>query len=395
MKKGFKIAAAVVVIAAAAGLIFTRINKPKEELQTKELPAVTLTQPSSGSIASEESLIGSIQPSDTYYVMPKVAGELLEVYVSNGDTVNAGDPIARIDVKDQLDAAEIQLSAATSQRDSAQVQANTATDALNRMTPLYQAGDISAQEYESTQAQATAAQNAVKAAQSSVDAAQLQVNNLKDYATVTAPAAGTVQNTAMTVNATVAQSTQLCMITGAGAKTVDFNVTEEMLNNLEMGREVVVEKQGSEYHGAVSDIGSVANAQTGLFPIEATLTDAQALPDGTSCKVRVTAEQHDHTMLIPLDCVFYAAGESYVYTYDEAAGEVHKAVITTDLSDDKNIEVADGLNGSDKIVSSWTDELYDGAKVRIIDENGNVIGGETDASREAAETTAAQTTEAQ
>jgi hypothetical protein len=38
----------------------------------------------------------------------------------------------------------------------------------------------------------------------------------------------------------------------------------------------------------------------------------------------------------------------------------------------KKDQVLDGITTSDKIVSSWTQDIFDGASVRIIDENGNI-----------------------
>lgn len=381
MKKQIKIAIGAVVVLGFAGLVATRMMKPQEEIQTKGLPAVTLTTATEGSIEQTTSLMGTVQPSDTYYITPKVAGELVEIYVQNGQSVEAGAPIAKIDNQKQIDAAKSQMEAANASVQAASQQAATAQDAVNRMTPLYESGDISVQSYNQTANSAKAAASQVDAAKAQAASAKLNYESQVEFATVTAPAAGVVQNQNMTLHGMVSQSSQLCVITGTGAKVVRFNVTEDVLQNLTLGQTVTVEKNGSSYSGTVTKLTKLVDPQSGLFPVEATLSGADALSDGSSTKLSLVAAKADHTLLVPVDAVYYSGGNPYVYTYEN--GVVKRVFITTGISDDQNVEVTDGLDGTEQIVNSWTDDIYDGAEVRIADENGQTSG---DASTGAATT---------
>ena len=386
MKKQIKIAIGAVVVLGFAGLVATRMMKPQEEIQTKGLPAVTLTTATEGSIEQTTSLMGTVQPSDTYYITPKVAGELVEIYVQNGQSVEAGAPIAKIDNQKQIDAAKSQLEAANASVQAASQQAATAQDAVNRMTPLYESGDISVQSYNQTANSAKAAASQVDAAKAQAASAKLNYESQVEFATVTAPAAGVVQNQNMTLHGMVSQSSQLCVITGTGAKVVKFNVTEEVLQNLTLGQTVTVEKNGSSYSGTVTKLTKLVDPQSGLFPVEATLSGADALSDGSSTKLSLVAAKADHTLLVPVDAVYYSGGNPYVYTYEN--GVVKRVFITTGISDDQNVEVTDGLDGTEQIVNSWTDDIYDGAEVRIADANGQTTG-DTSADAETTETSAA------
>lgn len=381
MKKQIKIAIGAVVVLGFAGLVATRMLKPQEEIQTKGLPTVTLTTATEGSIEQTTSLMGTVQPSDTYYITPKVAGELVEIYVQNGQSVEAGAPIAKIDNQKQIDAAKSQLEAANASVQAASQQAATAQDAVNRMTPLYESGDISVQSYNQTANSAKAAASQVDAAKAQAASAKLNYESQVEFATVTAPAAGVVQNQNMTLHGMVSQSSQLCVITGTGAKVVKFNVTEDVLQNLTLGQTVTVEKNGSSYSGTVTKLTKLVDPQSGLFPVEATLSGADALSDGSSTKLSLVAAKADHTLLVPVDAVYYSGGNPYVYTYEN--GVVKRVFITTGISDDQNVEVTDGLDGTEQIVNSWTDDIYDGAEVRIADANGQTTG---DTSTDAATT---------
>ena len=368
MKKPVKIAIGAVIVLGFAGLVATRMMKPQEEMQTKGLPAVTLTTATEGSIEQTTALMGTVQPSDTYYITPKVAGELVEIYVQNGQSVEEGAPIAKIDNQKQIDAAKSQMEAANASVQAASQQAATAQDAVNRMTPLYESGDISVQSYNQTANSAKAAASQVDAAKAQAASAKLNYETQVEFATVTAPAAGVVQNQNMTLHGMVSQSSQLCVITGTGAKVVKFNVTEDVLQNLTLGQTVTVEKNGSSYSGTVTKLTKLVDPQSGLFPVEATLSGADALSDGSSTKLSLVAAKADHALLVPVDAVYYSGGNPYVYTYEN--GLVKRVFITTGISDDQYYEVTDGLDGTEQIVNSWTDDIYDGAEVRIVDANG-------------------------
>ena len=368
MKKQVKIAIGAVIVLGFAGLVATRMMKPQEEMQTKGLPAVTLTTATEGSIEQTTALMGTVQPSDTYYITPKVAGELVEIYVQNGQSVEEGAPIAKIDNQKQIDAAKSQMEAANASVQAASQQAATAQDAVNRMTPLYESGDISVQSYNQTANSAKAAASQVDAAKAQAASAKLNYETQVEFATVTAPAAGVVQNQNMTLHGMVSQSSQLCVITGTGAKVVKFNVTEDVLQNLTMGQIVTVEKNGTSYSGTITKLTKLVDPQSGLFPVEATLSGAGALSDGSSTKLSLVAAKADHALLVPVDAVYYSGGNPYVYTYEN--GLVKRVFITTGISDDQYYEVTDGLDGTEQIVNSWTDDIYDGAEVRIVDANG-------------------------
>ena len=368
MKKQVKIAIGAVIVLGFAGLVATRMMKPQEEMQTKGLPAVTLTTATEGSIEQTTALMGTVQPSDTYYITPKVAGELVEIYVQNGQSVEEGAPIAKIDNQKQIDAAKSQMEAANASVQAASQQAATAQDAVNRMTPLYESGDISVQSYNQTANSAKAAASQVDAAKAQAASAKLNYETQVEFATVTAPAAGVVQNQNMTLHGMVSQSSQLCVITGTGAKVVKFNVTEDVLQNLTMGQTVTVEKNGTSYSGMITKLTKLVDPQSGLFPVEATLSGAGALSDGSSTKLSLVAAKADHALLVPVDAVYYSGGNPYVYTYEN--GLVKRVFITTGISDNQYYEVTDGLDGTEQIVNSWTDDIYDGAEVRIVDANG-------------------------
>ncbi|MGI5946818.1 MAG: efflux RND transporter periplasmic adaptor subunit [Lachnospiraceae bacterium] len=348
MKKRTKIIIGVVIAGILAAAVVPRFLKPAEVTEQVTIPVVKAEIPQTGTITLSKEVIGTVEPSDIIYVMPKVAGEILEIYVNPGDIVEAGQPLCRIDNK-QIDSSKISL-------DAAKVAMDTANANLARMQVLYASGDISAQAFEQVQ---TSAQSASL----QYDGAKLAYDLQVEYSTVTAPIAGKIESSTMALHNTVAQSSQLCVITGEGGKKVTFSVADSLRNALSLGDEIVMEKQGTEYAGTVTEIGSMVNPQTGLFDIEASVDNGETLAPGVKIQLSVVSDKSENVMTLPVDCVYYDGGNAYVYTYEN--GTVHKVPVEVGIYDSERAEIVSGISADNLVITTWTSELTEGAAVTL------------------------------
>ena len=93
-------------------------------------------------------------------------------------------------------------------------------------------------------------------------------------------------------------------------------------------------------------------------------------------------------MTIPVDAVYYSGGNAYVYLYED--GKAKKASIEVGINDDDYVEVTGGLSADDLVVSTWSNNLYEGADIQLSG-SGDGAGGETPAAdNSAAGSSAAQ-----
>lgn len=372
---------------ALAGGAAYRLTRPEEAVETTPLPTVSVTSPEIASIGIESSLIGQMVPGDLYYVTPKAAGEIREIYVEQGDFVEEGDPICEIDNQKQIDAAKISLDSAQVSVDTYQDSVATAKTNLDRMAALLNTGDISSQTYEQTKAAYDQAAAGLEGAKLQLEAAQLQYDTQVEYATVTAPVSGKIESESMEINALAAQSTQLCVISGDSAKKVQFGVTDRLLPAFSLGETIRVEKQGETYEGTISSISTMVSAASGLYPLEATVADNGAIPAGASVKVYFTSEKAEDVLTVPTDAIYYDGGKNYVYTVSEISkeelsdngsgtvaavmegntpAEVHKIEVETGLSDGERTEIRSGISQEDTVILTWTNQLYEGAQVQVL-----------------------------
>ena len=353
MKKGVKIVIVLLILLGVAFLVGRRVLKPKEEVEHTQLPLATGISVEKGDLSITESLVGTIEASEQYALASKVSGEVLEIYAENGAELKKGDKIARLDNQKQIDAAKYTL-------EQAQAQAKAASDARNRLASLQASGDISAQDYESADAQA-------KAAEAQVKAAKLNYDTQVEFATITAPADGVLQNSILVKDAMIPQGTQIASLMGNGKQQLVFSATEELMKNLSLGQEVKVEKGQEQYTGSITEISGVMNAQTGLFTVKANLENS-SLPEGSRVKLTVTKDSRTGVNLLPLSVIYYDNGSPYVYLLEKGEGEngtIKKQFIELGLQGEEKVEILSGLSEKDLVVSSWNNEMYDGAKVRL------------------------------
>ena len=120
-KRKIAVAAAAVVLCGLIGMRFLQ-KEPVSNYETR--PTVRVENPERRDIVLYTDLTGLIEPQSRAVVMPKMAGEVLEVYFQAGDTVTAGQALCRID-SDALTALRISM-------ESAQVAMNDANSTLQR-----------------------------------------------------------------------------------------------------------------------------------------------------------------------------------------------------------------------------------------------------------------------
>ncbi|MDO4439361.1 MAG: efflux RND transporter periplasmic adaptor subunit [Eubacteriales bacterium] len=374
---------------AACAVIFViavifRIMKPEEPMDTKPLSTVSTAFPEVKDIDIETGLVGTILPSNMYYVIPKTQGEVIEIYVEQGQIVEKGAPICKIDNQKQIDSAKIQL-------DSAKVQLNTAREAYkttlanyNRMSALLQTGDVSVQAFEQTKTGLEQAKAAVEGAELALQGAELNYNTQLEFSMPTAPAAGKVESETMELNQMVAPGNPICIISGEGAMEVQFSVTDRLLQSIKVGDKVRIEKQGSEYAGAITEIATVPGQQTGLYLVEASVEGDAVFTPGSNVNVYFRSGGAKSAVTVDTNAVYYDGGKNYVYTVEynenavEAAGStidennklaiVHKVEVQTGASDGKSTEITEGITKDDEIIVTWTAQLYEGANVQVLSE---------------------------
>ena len=361
MQKGLKAIAILIVLSVLSFFIVRRIMKPKEEVEGKALPTVTCISMEKSDLAVKEELLGEISAKEQFRLLSKISGEVLEIDKENGSEVKKGERIALLDNQKQIDAAKYSL-------EQAKAQAQVTRDSRDRLAMLKESGDISVQDFEAADAQA-------KAAEAQVKAAKLNYDTQVEFSEITAPADGILQNSILVKGAFIPQGTQLATLMGAGSQQVLFSATEELVKNLSVGQNIMLEKGKESYPGTITEISSVLLPETGLFPVKAEVENTD-FPEGSKAKISLTKDSRTSVNTLPLNVLYYENGEAFVYVFEGTDGNeglLRKKKVELGLSGEESAEILSGLSEEDKVVSSWNNEMFDGAKVRLQDKKDESV----------------------
>lgn len=378
MNKKKKIAVGVVVavvaVAAAIGVIRGQGGsqgapgggRPGGVADNANVTVVKAGKPYTGDVRISTYLTGTVEPSEVVYVYAKAGGDVTAVHVKAGDMVMQGQVLCEINTE--------QVDSARNAMESAQVSLSQAQSNLSRMQILYSGGDLSDQEYEQYA-------NALKSAQLQYESAKMTYDRQVEYSTITAPISGKIERFDAEVFDQVSQSTQLCVISGEGENQVSFYVSQRMMQNLQEGDAMEIQKNSKTYEAYITEISSMVDSATGLFKVKAALEGTDEIATGSTVKLSLVTEKTENAMLVPVNAIYYSGGDGYVYLYQDGAANM--VPVEVGLYDSDNAEILSGLSWDDVVVSTWSSNLYQGAKIRLWEGDGTATAGASeDASKD-------------
>ena len=137
-------------------------------------------------------------------------------------------------------------------------------------------------------------------------------------------------------------------------------------------------------------MANMVSAQTGLFDIEATVENGEALAAGSTVKLYVISDHVEGVVTVPVDAVYYEGGDAYLYVAEDGSegSLVHKIPVETGIFDDQKIQILSGVSVSDWIIVTWSSELYEGSNVTVVSKNGKpeAVSQTTQSAADTAET---------
>ncbi|RFZ79549.1 efflux RND transporter periplasmic adaptor subunit [Lacrimispora amygdalina] len=348
---------AVILIA----VILIRINGMKVPVKADTLPVVETVNPEVGTIELYTSLIGTIEPETVVRISPEASGTVTQVAAKAGDMVQQGQLLCVIDTN--------KVQNAKNTMDNAQVTYKEAHDTLGRMSALYQSGAVSEQEYQGYV-------NSAKKSEIAYKQAKEEYENQVSYSNIKSPISGKIESCSIEQFDKVSTSDQIFVISGVGNKIISTSLTEKLKRRVNPGDTVTVEEDGNNMQGTISEISGMADDKTGLFKIKIQLADTNDLSTGTSVKLSLCSERADQVITVPVDSVYYENSKPYVFTYDN--GTVHKIFIEAGIYDSSRLEVKGGIQKNMDVITTWSPELYEGAKASVMN-SGEEIKGESKA----------------
>ena len=370
-----------------------------------------VTKARKGTITRTITGAGKVQAATTVKISSNLSGDLTELLVKDGDRVTKGQVLGRIDRKRyEASARQAQAAqnAARSDAQVSQVEVDRTTAELARVEELGKKGLASAAEVEQSRAArdtavARLASAQQRLAQASAVSEEAQTNLSKT--TLLSPIDGNIIELSREVGERVRGSDfsedVVMTIAALNIMEVKFEVGEHEVVHLKPGQpaEISVDAlEGESYQGSVVEIAQKAliknpgtEAEVTTFPVTVALNTrpARVLP-GMSAEVRISAEKHDDTVLVPIQSVTvrpekslpdYKAPVEGGLTVARRAETLAKVVFVVDadnkaqlrrvrtgIASDTDLEILEGILEGDKVVEgpyrTLSKELKHGDTVR-------------------------------
>ena len=296
---------------------------------------------------------GDVETDQNITIYPEYSGVLMEILVNEGDLVQRGQVLARIDA-----------GGLESQLAQMQAQATLAETTFERQQRLWE-------QQIGSEIQFLEAKTNFEALQNSVE--QLESQLAKTV--VRAPFSGSIDEIFTDQGEVVAPGqSRLFRLINLSDMYVSAAIPESYLGQIQKGTEVMVEigSTGLQFDSEVRQVGNFINPSNRTFEIKV------AVP-GDSIQVRpnqiATVKLNDYTsenaVTIPQNVVQQnAAGENIAFVVEpqtDSTGIARRRVIETGYNYNERLEVLEGIQPGEIVIVEGARTVQDGQEVRIQD----------------------------
>lgn len=344
-----KLKPTVLVVAMSLSAVLSGCKSEVETMASEPVIRPVFIEVASALDVADLSFNGTIYSASRADLSFKTSGRLVDMLVKEGDHVEEGQVIARLDAAD----AQIALTAARVERDNARSE-------YQRAKKLFESRQsISKSQFEELTLRFDLAQNRYKEAARRLDDTSLL-----------APFSGVVSRTFVD-NHTLVQSNEVVLsLHDLNNLEVVIDVPESIMTRDQQIEKIYAQSTIEPYKSYdltlkkyETEPDPVAGTYAVTFAVD-TRTDSRLLP---GMSVRVYSD-HVRTgtasIQIPLTAISPDnMGNQYVWLVDEN-NKLHKRVVFTGQLNGERVEVTTNLNKGDLVVVSGTRNLTEGLEVR-------------------------------
>lgn len=309
-------------------------------------------------LASGPVVTGSVQPERNADLRAELATVVTAVYKDNGQSVNSGDLLLRLDdtaIRDSLASAEEALRASTQAQDQAERQ-------LQRLKTLQAQGMVSMQSLEDAEVRRINAQSDLVAAKSRVVTARQQMQRTN----VRAPFAGVVADRKVSVGDTVQVGRELLKVIDPNSMRFEGLVSADYMSTMKIGQPVSFRVNGfgdTEFAGKVSRIDAAANPTTRQVAVIIAFDKSAAAPrvSGLFAEGRIQTGS-SQALMLPASAIVRAREQAHVWRVDGQA--VQRVSVRLGDRDPRSgdFPLLQGLAAGDRVLAQPGSNLVDGQK---------------------------------
>ena len=242
---------------------------------------------------------------------------------------------------------------------------------LNRQKSLYANGGLtSKQNLDDADAKYNAAAAAVSVSKAQQQQTQGRLDELRvtlGNTNIVSPVDGFVSKRNLDQGAFAGTNTPLISVVDISTVRLVANLIEKDFRRVQQGARAVVEVDafpGEKFTGEVSRVAPVFDAATRTAVMEIEVPNpGYRLKPGMYARVQLTVDRRDNALTVPRNAVVDVEGKHGVYVVDGTTARFKE--LRTGLQDPERVEVLDGIDEGQKVVTVGALALRDGDKITV------------------------------
>jgi membrane fusion protein (multidrug efflux system) len=305
-------------------------------------------------------LTGDLRPLETIDVRSRIEGDLMTVYVREGDQVNAGQLLARFEASTQ----ESSRASAEADRAAATAELTNAQWTLEQNESLFKAGAIAERDLKVSQQGVAAARARVAAADARLRASGNEARDTR----VVAPASGVIEKRLVDGGVHLARGAPMFTLVRSGTLELAAAVPARQASVVRVGQVVHFVADARRFDGRVARVSPTIDPTTRAVTVYVQVPNpGNALRGGTFATGRVVSRTLTNVLGIPTGALRQNQdnGQPFVYRIDGKTLQI--APVQLGAVDEQLglAQVTDGLQAGDRIVVGNVGTLGRGMQVTI------------------------------
>lgn len=296
-------------------------------------------------------VVGRIEASRDVTVSAEEAGTIRELLVEKGASVQAGQPIARIDDR-----------VLRPQAEQAAAEAALARETWERQRRLWEEDRVGSEiTYLQARYRAETAEAGARA-----------LRERLERTIVRAPISGVLDGRFVEVGTLVSPGTPIGRILDTRTVKVSGGVPERYAGQIEPGSRVEVAVEGmpsASFTGEVHFVGAAIDLGNRSFPIEVEVPNQSGqLKTGMVANVRVLRDRLEEALVVPQEAILRVEDGYAVFVVAEQAGELvaDSRMVTLGPSQGNRVMIESGLSAGDRVVVVGQARLARGDRLQIV-----------------------------
>ncbi len=296
----------------------------------------------------------------------RVPGTVRQLPVTVGDRVQAGQLIAALDPEDY----RLQRQDAQAALRRAEAEARNAEASYDRVRGMYENENASLTDLEAARTASESAAEQVISATNRLGLAERQLG----FTRLVAPQAGAIAAVSIEQNQNVRAGQTVVLLTSGSDLEVAVAVPEVLITEVREGSTVSVTFDAlpdQTFPGIVTEVGVAATETGATYPVTVRLADSlEGVRSGMAAEVafRFIAPGGSDVIVVPPVAVGEDQRGRFVFIVepaDSGHGIARRRAVTVGELTTDGLEILEGLEDGDRVVTAGIGQIVDGLRVRI------------------------------